>query len=524
VVPQALQAPQAQQAASPAGEATRAVALIAASRLSISFSGSPALSEVDFDVLAGEIHALVGENGAGKSSLMKMLGGLYTPDSGSISIAGETVHLHGAADAIAAGVAVIHQELNLVDSLSVVDNLFLGKEITTRWGFPDQRAMYAKARGVLRELGFKPAPDVLVGTLRVGEKQLIEIAKALLANARVLIMDEPTSALSDTETQTLLALARTLRAQGMGLVLISHRLSEIFAVADRVTVLRDGRHIATLPIDRVASPEVLVSMMIGREFVTEQHAGSAALDERDIAVDVAGLTLRGEQRPVVEDVSFSVRRGEVFGLSGLLGAGKTEILEALFGVSPFEVEGQLGVNGHPRGFASPAEAVAAGVALVTEDRKKDGLLLDQSVEANLLLPSLRRADGFPFIRLRRMQARAREQARASNVKHHDGEQIVSTLSGGNQQKLIIGKWLLTHPDVLLLDEPTRGVDIAAKAEIYNQILDAAREGLTVVVASSEIEELMLLCDRILVLCEGRMTGLVAREAFSVERLVELAAP
>jgi ribose transport system ATP-binding protein len=500
------------------------VPLIAAAKLSISFSGSPALSEVDFDVMAGEIHALVGENGAGKSSLMKMLGGLYTPDSGSISIEGRAVQLHGAADAIAAGVAVIHQELNLVDSLTVVDNLFLGKEITTRWGFPAQRAMYVKAREVLRQLGFKPAPDTLVGTLRVGEKQLIEIAKALLANARVLIMDEPTSALSDTETQTLLALARSLRSQGMGLVLISHRLSEIFAVADRVTVLRDGRHIATLPIAEAGSPEALVSLMIGRRFITGQRAEPVSRSEAEMAVEVAGLTLRGEQRPVVEDVSFGVRRGEVFGLSGLLGAGKTEILEALFGVSPFELEGRVHVNGRTRRFASPAEAVAAGVALVTEDRKKDGLLLDQSVEANLLLPSLRRAEGFPFIRLRRMQARARAQAQASNVRHRDGEQIVSTLSGGNQQKLIIAKWLLTQPDVLLLDEPTRGVDIAAKAEIYQQILAAAREGLTVVVASSEIEELMLLCDHILVLCEGRMTGLVARDAFSVEKLVELAAP
>ncbi|HZZ02773.1 sugar ABC transporter ATP-binding protein [Paraburkholderia sp.] len=501
------------------------VPLVAASHLSIAFSGSMALSDVDFDIRAGEVHALVGENGAGKSTLMKILGGLLQPDAGAISVDGAPVVLRSSADGMAAGIAIIHQELNLVDNLSVVDNLFLGKEITTRFGFPDHPAMRAKARGVLAQLGFRPAPDTLVGPLRIGEKQLIEIAKALLAEARVLIMDEPTSALSDTETRALAVLVNALRARGMGVVLISHRLQEVFDLADRVTVLRDGRHIATLPIGRVESAEQLVSMMIGKNFVAPHRGEDALRASAGTMIAVRDLTLHAEHRPVVDRVSFEVRRGEVFGLSGLLGAGKTEILEMLFGVSSYRVEGAIEIGtARRRAFTTPAAAVEAGIAFVTEDRKKDGLLLDQSVEANFILPSLADIDGFPFYRRRAVAYRTAAQAKASNVKYRSIEQTAATLSGGNQQKLIIGKWLMTRPAILLLDEPTRGVDVAAKGEIYSQIVQAARDGLTVVVASSEIDELMLMCDRILVLCEGRATGVLKRAEFSAEQLVKLASP
>ncbi|MCP3724539.1 sugar ABC transporter ATP-binding protein [Paraburkholderia sp. CNPSo 3272] len=498
--------------------------LLAAKHVSIAFNGTPALVDVGFDVRAGEVHALCGENGAGKSSLMKVLGGLYRPDTGDVSIEGEPVALASSADAIAAGIAVIHQELNLVDSLTVVDNLFLGKEIRGRFGLPGRSAMRSRAVETLARLGFRRSPDALVGELRVGEKQLIEIAKALLANARVLIMDEPTSALSDTEAHALARLVRELRDKGIAIVLISHRLQEVFDLADRVTVLRDGRHIATLPVGRVESAQQLVSMMIGKQFNAPQRDERAAAGHADTLIDVRGLTLHGEHRPVVHDVSFAVHRGEVFGLSGLLGAGKTEILETLFGVSPWPMSGEIVIGARRRHFASPAEAVEAGVGFVTEDRKKDGLLLDDTLEANLMLPSLANIDGFPFYRRGAAASAAAGQARASNVKCSGVSQTVATLSGGNQQKLIIGKWLMTRPAILLLDEPTRGVDVAAKAEIYTQILQAARGGLTVVVASSEIDELMLLCDRILVLCEGRAAGLVERDAFSAERLVELASP
>ncbi|SAK58703.1 ABC transporter [Caballeronia glebae] len=498
--------------------------LIEAAGLSISFNGSAALSAVDFDVAAGEVHALVGENGAGKSSLMKILGGLYSPDAGSIRVRGEPIRMTSVNDATRAGVAIIHQELNLVDTLSAVDNIFLGKEIRTRMGFPDRRAMRAAAASVLAQLGFRLPPETLVGTLRVGEKQLVEIAKALLADARVLIMDEPTSALSDTETHALLALTKDLRARGIGIVLISHRLGEVFAVADRVTVLRDGRRIATLQMRQVESSQALVSMMIGKDFAPPERTEAEAPQERPLAVDVRGLTLSGAARALVSDVSFAVQQGEVFGISGLLGAGKTEILEAIFGVSRYRRDGEIRVAGHARTIDSPDRAAAAGLAFVTEDRKKDGLVLDQSLEANLVLPSLSRAPGFPFYRRARMHAWASAQARASNVKHRNLAPDASTLSGGNQQKLIIGKWLMTKPRILLLDEPTRGVDVAAKAEIYRQILAAARDGVTVIVASSEIDELMLLSDRILVMCEGRARGVLTRGQFSGDVLIKMASP
>lgn len=515
---------EAQRSTPPPSHERATAPLVAASRISIAFSGSAALTDVDFDIAAGEVHALVGENGAGKSSLMKILGGLYLPDAGTIAVAGAPVAFRTSADAMDAGIAIIHQELNLVDSLSVVDNLFLGKEIITRFGFPNHAAMRAKAREVLAQLGFRPAPDALVGPLRIGEKQLIEIAKALLADARVLIMDEPTSALSDTETQALSGLVRQLRERGMGIVLISHRLQEVFDLADRVTVLRDGRHIATLPIGRVESAEQLVSMMIGKNFVAPHREAGELRGAADTMIAVRDLTLHGEHRPVVDHVSFEVRRGEVFGLSGLLGAGKTEILETLFGVSSYRVEGAIEIGPARRAFTTPAAAVEAGVAFVTEDRKTDGLLLEDSVEANFVLPSLARVDGFPFYRRRAIARRVTAQAKSSNVKCGGVAQTVTTLSGGNQQKLIIGKWLMTQPDILLLDEPTRGVDVAAKSEIYSQILQAARAGLTVVVASSEIDELMLMCDRILVLCEGRAAGVLERAAFSAGQLVKLASP
>ncbi|MEX3927038.1 sugar ABC transporter ATP-binding protein [Paraburkholderia sp. BR10936] len=504
--------------------ATATAPLIEAAGLSISFNGSAVLSSVDFDVVAGEVHALVGENGAGKSSLMKMLGGLYTPDSGTIRVRGVPTRLASVNDAIDAGIAVIHQELNLVDTLSAVDNIFLGKEPRTRWGFPDGRAMRAAARSVLGQLGFRASPDTLVGALRVGEKQLVEIAKSLVAEARVLIMDEPTSALSDAETSALLALTRQLRERGMGIVLISHRLGEVFAVADRVTVLRDGRRISTLPVAQVESSTALVSMMIGKDFAPPERGADEAPRARSTSVEVRNLSLWGPARAMVRDVSFAVREGEVFGLSGLLGAGKTEVLEAIYGISAYQQEGAIAIAGRNRSFRSPNEAAESGLAFVTEDRKKDGLVLDQSLEANFVLLSLPRVPGFPFYRRRRLCGWAAEQARASRVKHRSLAQSASSLSGGNQQKLIIGKWLMTKPRILLLDEPTRGVDVAAKAEIYRQILDAARSGVTVLIASSEIDELTLLCDRILVLCEGRAKQIVPRSDFSGDLLINLASP
>jgi ribose transport system ATP-binding protein len=492
--------------------------------VSLSFGGTQALDGVDFDLLPGEIHAIAGENGAGKSSLMKILAGIYQPERGKLALGDKPVRLDGVAAATAQGIAVIHQELNLVDSLSAVENVFLGKELRTRWRLPDRAAMRQRALAVLDSLGFPADPQLPVGGLRMGEKQLVEIAKALMAQASVLIMDEPTSALSPSETEALCDLCRRLRDRGMGIVLITHRLQEMFLLADRITVLRDGRLIGTWPTAEIESPAALVSLMIGRKFSAIGDKAAASLSAADAPIlSIKRLSVHTPVRKVVDEVSLDVRAGEVLGLSGLLGAGKTEILEALFGVSPHRVSGRIIWRGRDVHFDEPFQAVEAGMAMVTEDRKRDGLLLDQDLEANFLLPSLARLPRYPLYDPGSARRQTLAHAAAFNVRCKHIDQTGGTLSGGNQQKLVIGKWLLHRPRLLLLDEPTRGVDTAAKAEIYGLIRSATQDGMTVVIASSEIDELMLLCDRIVVLCAGRATGKLARDAFSADALIRLAA-
>ena len=490
----------------------------------LSFGGTQALDNVDFDLNAGEIHAIAGENGAGKSSLMNILAGIYQPDQGRIALLGEPTVLAGVAAATAARIAVIHQELNLVDSLNAVENVFLGKELRTRWGLPDRPGMRRRAAVVLDSLGFPADPALPVGSLRMGEKQLVEIAKALLADATVLIMDEPTSALSPAETEALHLVCRQLRDRGLGVILITHRLHEMFLLADRISVLRDGKKIGTWATREIESPAALVSLMIGRKFSAIEAKAPAPPRTDDTAVlSVRNLTLTTPSRRVVEDISFDVSAGEVLGLSGLLGAGKTEVLEAVFGITPHWRTGTIHYRGHEIQFRQPHESVEAGIAMVTEDRKRDGLLLDQDLEANFLLPNLAHLPHYPLYRPGSARSRAAAHATEFNVRYKFIEQASRTLSGGNQQKLIIGKWLLRKPRLLLLDEPTRGVDTAAKAEIYGLVRAATHAGLTVVIASSEIDELMLLSDRIVVLCAGRAAGTLQRSEFSADALIRLAA-
>ena len=506
------------------GTAANGHSLVRMQDVCLSFGGTQALAHVDFDLAAGEIHALAGENGAGKSSLMKVLAGIYQPDQGRIALRGEPRQLTGVAAATAAGIAVIHQELNLVDSLSAVENVFLGKELRGRWGLPDRSAMRQRAAAVLDSLGFPADPALPVGGLRMGEKQLVEIAKALLADATVLIMDEPTSALSGAEAEVLYRLCRRLRERGMGVILITHRLQEMFLLADRISVLRDGKKIGTWATSEIESSAALVSLMIGRNFSAIGERAPAPPRTDDTALlCVRHLTLATPARRLVDDVSFDVSAGEVLGLSGLLGSGKTEVLEALFGITPHRRTGAIRYRGHEVDFRQACESVEAGVAMVTEDRKRDGLLLDQDLEANFLLPNLARLPHYPLYRAGSERTQAAAHAVAFNVRYKFIGQASGTLSGGNQQKLIIGKWLLRKPRLLLLDEPTRGVDTAAKAEIYGLIRTATRAGLTVVIASAEIDELMLLCDRIVVLCAGRATGTLQRSEFSADALIRLAA-
>jgi len=489
----------------------------------LSFGGTQALENVDFDLAAGEIHAIAGENGAGKSTLMKILAGIYQPEQGRVALQGEPVELASVAAATAAGISVIHQELNLVDSLSAVENVFLGKELRTRWGLPDRPGMRRRAAVVLDSLGFPADPASPVGSLRMGEKQLVEIAKALLADATVLIMDEPTSALSPAETEALHDVCRRLRDRGMGVILITHRLQEMFLLADRISVLRDGKKIGTWVTHEIESPAALVSLMIGREFSAIGAKAPSPPRTEAVVLSVRNLTLTTPARRLVEDISFDVSAGEVLGLSGLLGAGKTEVLEAVFGITPHRRTGTISYCGLEVHFRQPHESVEAGIAMVTEDRKRDGLLLDQDLEANFLLPNLAHLPHYPLYRPGSARARTAAHATEFNVRYKFIEQASRTLSGGNQQKLIIGKWLLRKPRLLLLDEPTRGVDTAAKAEIYGLIRAATLAGLTVVIASSEIDELMLLSDRIVVLCAGRAAGTLQRSEFSADALIRLAA-
>jgi ribose transport system ATP-binding protein len=514
---------------SPVTEASDAVRhgtmVLAANGVSKAFSGVWALQDVSFDLKSGEVHALMGENGAGKSTLMKILAGVHCDYRGEIRIDGRVATFSGVRDAEIAGVAMIHQELTLVSELSVAENIFLGREPLIAGLVIDRRRIVAAARGLLHRLNITIDPESRVGTLRVGEQQLVEIAKALSLDAHILIMDEPTSALSSAECETLFKVVRQLAAAGVAIIYTSHRLDEVTALADRVTVLRDGRRVLTAPINEI-SQDRIISAMVGRDVAAsgrEAPAGVAApiLSVKDLTFDVA--TLRGWKR-VLHGVSFDVRRGEIIGIGGLLGSGRTEIVEAIFGAGRGWRGGAIAIDGAPVTISSPADAYRLGIALVTEDRKTRGLHLDSTIRDNVALPSTGAMSRFGLRAFAREAALAADVVGRLSVRCTGTDQVVSTLSGGNQQKVVIGKWLATEPRILLLDEPTRGIDVGAKQEIYRLIFELAGEGLAIVVVSSELPELLLLSDRILVMCEGRQTGLLRRAEATQEAVMRLAAP
>ena len=490
-----------------------------------SFSGVTVLKDVDFDLRAGEVHALIGENGAGKSTLMKILAGVHTDYEGTVRIGGRAAQFAGVQDAERAGVAIIHQELNLVSGLSVADNIFLGREPLLAGVLVDRRRILRAAERLLRRLEIDIDPDSRVAELRVGEQQLVEIAKALSLDARILIMDEPTSALSSSECRTLFKVVRQLAASGVAIVYISHRLDEILALADRVTVLRDGRHVVTAAIGEMSLGR-MISSMVGHDMAERRRPvaadeGPVVLSVRDLTLDE--MTVRGWRRRLA-GVNFDLRRGEILGVGGLLGSGRTEILESIFGVNRGWRGGRIAIDGVEVAIASPTDAYRIGVALVTEDRKERGLHLESSIRDNVALPSVGSMSRFSLRAFAREAALADDVVEQLSVRCEDIGQIVATLSGGNQQKVVIGKWLATKPRILLLDEPTRGIDVGAKEEIYDLIFKLAAEGLAIIVVSSEMPELLLLSDRILVMCEGRQTGLLRREEASQEAVMRLAAP
>jgi D-xylose transport system ATP-binding protein len=485
------------------------------------FPGVRALDGVTFDLYEGEIHALVGENGAGKSTLMKILGGVYPEYGGEIRIQGQVQRFGNVRDAEAAGIAIVYQELSLIKDMTVGENIFLGRE-PRRFGVVLWDELYSRAKRLLDDLSLNIDPRTPVRNLGIGQQQLVEIAKALSHEGRILVLDEPTAALTDAEVETLVRILNQLRERGIGMVYISHKLEEVFRLADRITVLRDGRTVGTEATTSLTQARI-ISMMVGREvgdiFPKVEHAhGDVIFEARDIVVEdpnVAGKLL-------VDRVSFQVRRGEVLGIAGLMGAGRSELLTAIFGAHSGKVTGEIFVEGKPVRVNTPSEAIRHGIGFVTEDRKRYGLILEQAILNNMTLASLPHLSG-RFVTDASAEAAAGERARQDlRIKARNLFTIAGTLSGGNQQKVVLAKWLLTKPRVLFLDEPTRGIDIGAKQEIYTQINKLAKEGLAIVLVSSELPEVLGLSDRVIVLHEGRMTGEFTRTEASPEAVMACA--
>jgi ABC-type sugar transport system ATPase subunit len=486
------------------------------------FPGVTALDAVSFSVAQGELHAVVGENGAGKSTLMNILAGVIPDYEGELFVRGQPARFRDTRDAERGGVGIIHQELNLVEQLSAAANIFLGRELRTPLGLLDNRAMQDAAGKLLAQLECHIDPRRPAGELRVGDQQLIEIAKALSQRTEILIMDEPTSALTETEVGRLFRVIARLREGGVTILYISHKMDEVFRLADRITVLRDGRHVETL--DRAqTTPRQITHLMVGRE-IEETRLGEGRTPG-DVVLEVCDLSLpwTGHARQWrLRNLSFSLRRGEILGIAGLMGAGRTELLECLFGAAVEPPTGQVRVEGRVVTFRHPAEALRAGVALVTEDRKRLGVFAHMTVRDNITICTLADAVVAGLVRTSRERAIAQQTVARLKVKTSGIEAPITSLSGGNQQKTILGRWLLTRPKVLLLDDPTRGVDVGAKAELYRLMDELCRAGLGIIVTSSELPELLTVCDRILVLCEGRLTGQFSRAEATEQRIMEAA--
>lgn len=479
------------------------------------FPGVHALKSVDFELRPGEVHALMGENGAGKSTLMKIMAGVYQPDGGVIELDGQPVSLPDPAAAQAHGIGIIHQELALMRDLTVADNIWIGREPTLGLGRLDKKRQVADTAALFAAMNVPMDPNAQVGTLSIARQQMVEIAKALSHRSRILIMDEPTAALSDAETAELFTIIGRLRAEGAGIVYVSHKMDEIKRIADRVTVMRDGEYVGTVGAAET-SISTIISMMVGREL------GDDRLSIPDLSGAPLALELRGLGRGTeVRDVSLTLRKGEVLGLAGLMGAGRTELARIVFGADPREA-GQIIVHGKPVDIRTPADAVAAGIGYLSEDRKHFGLALSLDVRANIAMASLPDfADPIGRLAEARMGRVARAYIDQLGIRTPSDGQEVRLLSGGNQQKVVIAKWLLRDCDILIFDEPTRGIDIGAKAEIWRLIGELAAQGKAIIVISSELPEVLRLSHRIAVMCEGRLTGILPGGS-SQEAIMELA--
>jgi ribose transport system ATP-binding protein len=481
-----------------------------------SFPGVRALDQCWFELRAGEVHALVGENGAGKSTLMKVLAGVYRSDSGTIRVGGKAVAIASPRAAQDLGISIIHQELNLMPHLTVAQNIFIGREPRGRLRFLlDEHAINEQARAVLARLRIQIDPRTRVSELTVARQQMVEIARALSRESRVLIMDEPTAALTDSEIAELFRITRELRDKGVGIVHISHRLEELPAISDRITVMRDGRTIETL-VTRDATIDHIIRLMVGRTL----YEGAPEIP--DLADHEVVLELRHVCRGrALRDVSFTLKQGEILGVAGLVGAGRTEVARAIFGADRID-SGQILVRGSPVRIRSPRDAVRHGIAYLSEDRKRFGLALGMDIETNVVLATLRRSLGwFGAVNTTGTRTTAQRYVDALRIRTPSLQQRARNLSGGNQQKLVIAKWLAADADILLFDEPTRGIDVGAKSEIYHLLNELARQGKSIVMISSELPEVLRMSHRIIVMCEGRITGELPGGT-SQERIMTLA--
>lgn len=481
------------------------------------FPGVLALNDVQFSLRRGEVHALLGENGAGKSTLMKILSGVYQPDEGEIIFEDKPVSFSDPLSAQNVGITIIHQEFNLFPELTVEENIFIGREFCkkNRWRLDEKQQRQATIE-ILQKLNLAIKPDTLVADLTVAQQQMVEIAKAISVNARILIMDEPTAALTETEIESLFRVTRLLKEQGTGIVYISHRLEELALIADRATVMRDGQYISTVDYECVKISD-LIAMMVGRD-LGNIYPRREALQQRIPVLEVNGLTRKG----VLNDINFTLYRGEILGFAGLMGAGRTELARAIFGADSID-SGTLKLNGKETVIKDISDAIQQGISYLTEDRKKEGLALNLSVERNIMLGNYPvYSDRFGNVDSRRCQQTSEEQVKALRIKTPNLEQAALNLSGGNQQKIIIARWVCKDTDILIFDEPTRGIDVGAKLEIYELMNRLVAKGKSIIMISSELPEVLGMCDRILVMRSGRITGELSAKEATQEKIMQYA--
>jgi len=498
--------------------------IIEARKVTKQFPGVLALNRVDLRVYAGKVNAVVGENGAGKSTLMNILSGVYTDYDGELVLNGEHISFKDTDDARQRGISIIHQELQLIPHLSIAENIFLGREPLNRAGLIDYKKMEEKAGALLERLDFITNVKRKIVSLRIGQRQIVEIAKALSFDVRVLIMDEPTSALSESETSTLFKLIDSLKAKGTAIVYITHKMNELIQLADTVTVLRDGCSVCESTIKNVSVNDI-VKLMVGRDvkdfYVKQSH------EMGDVRLKIENMSLKetgASEKFRLQDISFDVKESEVLGIYGLMGSGRTELFETILGLHKPQTSGTIYIKGKQIQITRPNDAVQAGIALIPEDRKNDGLVLNMTMAENISLASLSQILRKGLLSENLEQAQSDQYRQKLNIKSYSSNQEVVTLSGGNQQKVVVSKWLAINPVVLLLDEPTRGIDVNAKNEIYKIMDSLASQGMAIVIVSSELPEIMAISDRIMTICGGRFTGEFERKSFAEEKILHAALP